>query len=329
MAQGLRRRVSRRGTSPQAGLAHPWRDGAILAAVLVDVWFLLTVAPTLLPGGDAVSWWTINLADPYGQAAQSMTGFGAFRYSPVVAQAFAPFAQMSWPAFLALFLAIQLVAVVAMAGRRWPLVILFPPVLLNLMAGNVDLLMGAAIVAGFRWPGAWAFLLLTKVTPGVGVLWFLFRREWRSFFVAIGSTLGIAAISFVLAPQLWSQWFSALRAMAGLPQSDLVPPLLVRLPLAVVVVAIAARTDRRWLLPVACLIAVPNPWIVTLAILGASIALWPQDRPGMARPPGATATRVPGAAEPIAPAIESPDPVLFSTRDHPRSRQGACLSGPH
>ena len=28
-----------------------------------------------------------------------------------------------------------------------------------------------------RWPAAWAFVLLTKMTPGIGLLWFAFRRD--------------------------------------------------------------------------------------------------------------------------------------------------------
>jgi hypothetical protein len=139
--------------------------------------------------------------------------------------------------------------------------------------------MGMAIVAGFRWPGAWAFLFLTKVTPGVGVLWFAFRREWRSFSIAIGFTMLLVLVSFIVQPRLWFQWGDALMAMSRLPQSDLVPPLLVRLPIAVGIVAFGAVTDRRWLVPIACFLAVPNPWLVTGAILGGSVALWGRARP--------------------------------------------------
>ena len=50
----------------------------------------------------------------------------------------------------------------------------------ELAGGNISLLLAVAIVVGFRWPAAWAFVLLTKVTPGIGLLWFVVRREWRS-----------------------------------------------------------------------------------------------------------------------------------------------------
>ena len=66
--------------------------------------------------------------------------------------------------------------------RPWPwaLLILLLPWTYELFVGQVHLFIAAAIVLGFRWPALWAFNILTKVTPGVGLLWFLVRREWRS-----------------------------------------------------------------------------------------------------------------------------------------------------
>jgi hypothetical protein len=249
-------------------------DAVFLVAVVVDAWLLAAVLLHLPPLVDAVSWWVVDLEDPYRLARLSMVGSGAFRYAPPIALVMAPLHLIPWTLYAALVLLVQLAAIRWMAGRRWPLVVLCPPVLLNLQAGNIDTVLGAAVVAGFRWPAAWAFLLLTKVTPGVGVLWFAFRREWRALAVALGTTALIALASYVVAPHLWPLWIDALLTMTQLPQSSLVPPLVARLPLAVFTVWFAARTDRRWLLPVACFLAVPNPWAVTAAILGASVALF-------------------------------------------------------
>jgi hypothetical protein len=254
--------------------ANLLRACLLLIAVIVDVW-LLTIIGGWRPGTDALASWAVDLNDPWRGAGESMLGAGVFRYSPVMAQLASLFGWLPWVAYQYAFLALQLLAIVWMAGRRWPYVVLFPPVFWNLYFGNVDLLMGAAIVAGFRWPGTWAFLFVTKVTPFIGVLWFAFRREWRRFAIALGVTAAICLGSFVLAPHLWTMWVDALRVMSTLPQSTDYPPLVWRLPLAAALTYYAARTDRRWLLPVACLAAVPNPWFVTFAILGASIALWP------------------------------------------------------
>jgi len=230
-----------------------------------------------MPGTDLFAAWSVDLADPWKGAGLHLQGAGVYRHSPAVAQLAALIGWIPWLWAQLLFLAVQLTAIVLMAGRRWPYVVLFPGVFWNLYFANVDLLMGAAIVAGFRYPGTWAFLFLTKITPGTGVLWFASRQEWRKFVMALGATALIVAVSFVLAPHLWFAWFEALRAMSALPQANFVPPLMVRIPIALIVVWYAARSGRRWLVPVACLIAVPNPWFVTWAVLGGSVALWGRD----------------------------------------------------
>jgi Glycosyltransferase family 87 len=258
--------------APTRRLGRLWLVTALMLAVIFDAW-LVTIMPHWAPGTDLYAAWRVDLADPWSGASGSMVGAGVFRYSPVIAQFASLFAGLPWVAAQLGFLAVQLVVIVLMAGRRWPYVVLFPGVFWNLYFGNVDLLMGAAIVAGFRYPGAWAFLFLTKITPGIGVLWFAFRREWRKVGIALGTTALIFAVSFVLAPGLWSKWADALLEMSSLPQSAFYPPLAIRLAIALLLVWFAARSDRAWLLPVACLVAVPNPWFVTFAILGASVVL--------------------------------------------------------
>jgi hypothetical protein len=257
--------------APTRRLGRLWLATALMLAVIFDAW-LFTIMPHWAPGTDLYAAWRVDLADPWSGASGSMVGAGVFRYSPVIAQFASLFAGLPWIAAQVGFLAVQLVVIVLMAGRRWPYVVL-PGVFWNLYFGNVDLLMGAAIVAGFRNPGAWAFLFLAKITPGIGVLWFAFRREWRKFGIALVTTALIVGVSFVLAPGLWFKWADALLEMSSLPQSVFYPPLAVRLAIAVLLVWFAARSDRAWLLPVACLVAVPNPWFVTFAILGASVVL--------------------------------------------------------
>jgi hypothetical protein len=91
-----------------------------------------------------------------------------------------------WPAFLAAW-TLLLLAVLRWLGGRWTLPLLFfPPVLGELWLGNVNLLIGAAIVIGFRWPAAWSFVILTKLTTGIGLVWCLVRalrarRRWWPF----------------------------------------------------------------------------------------------------------------------------------------------------
>jgi hypothetical protein len=249
------------------------KPAMLMVAVIVDAWLLLSMAGWTV-GGDGYSAWSLDLDQPYATALTSMIGIGPFRWSPAAAQVLYPLTFLPWTAWMLAFLGLQLAAIRLVAGRRWPYVVLFPPTLLGLYSMNIDLLMGLAIAASFRWPGWWAVPILGKLTTGIGVLWFAFRREWRSFALALGVTAGVVAVSFAIVPHLWFQWADALRVMSALPQSALGPPLAVRLVMAVAVLWYAARTDRAWLVPVACFLAVPNPWLVTTAILAGSVALW-------------------------------------------------------
>jgi hypothetical protein len=65
---------------------------------------------------------------------------------------------------------------------------------MEIWGGNIEVLVALAVVLGFRWPAAWSFILLTKITPGVGLLWFAVRREWRSLAIVAVATGGIAAV---------------------------------------------------------------------------------------------------------------------------------------
>ncbi len=120
--------------------------------------------------------------------------------------------------------------------QRYALVLLglFPPAILELINGNIHLLLAAAIALGFRYPWTWSFVLLTKITPGIGLVWFGVRREWRQLGIALGATAAIAAVSFAIAPWMWQEWIDLLVAEAGKPAAPkAIPiPLTLRLPIA-------------------------------------------------------------------------------------------------
>lgn len=252
------------------------RDAYVVVCAVVDAYLVAQMLGGWPVGGDALSWHSVNLAGLYGQATQSLEGSGAFRYAPIVGQALAPLAAVPWLVFLAGFATVQVAVLVAMARERWWLALLFPPVVVELYAGNVELLMAAAIVASFRWPAAWSFLLLTKVTPGVGVLWFAFRREWRSLAIALAATGAIVGFGVALAPDLWAAWIRALVEMSALPNPTPWPPLVARLPFALALLWWAARGDRRWAVPIVALLAMPTIWAVSPALLAGTVALWPR-----------------------------------------------------
>jgi hypothetical protein len=136
--------------------------------------------------------------------------------------------------------------------------------------------MAAAIALGFRYPATWAFVLLTKVLPGVGLLWFAVRREWRPLGIALGVTAGLVAVSLVFDLRLWNEWLSGAIlpvAEGSAAQPNLAIPLLLRLPVAVILLVWGARTNRRWTVPAAATLALPVMWLSGLSILASIPAL--------------------------------------------------------
>jgi hypothetical protein len=157
----------------------------------------------------------------------------------------------------------------------WALALLAVPVFaVELFIGNIHLLLALAIVLGFRWPAAWSLVLLTKVTPGVGLLWFAVRREWRALAIALGATVAIAAVSVVLMPGLWSEWLRSLTQTSEPGSANTVAiPLPLRVAVAALLVIWGARTDRRWTVVVAATISIPVLWLNGLAMLAGVVAL--------------------------------------------------------
>jgi hypothetical protein len=137
----------------------------------------------------------------------------------------------------------------------------------ELNAANINLLLMAAVLAGFRWPVAWVPVLLTKPTAGLGLLWFVVRGEWRKAAIPILIAIVIAGISMLFAPDLWSSYLVALGRQsldAGWPFPW---PVWVRAPIAVALIVWGARTDRRWTLIVGTILAMPRLYFLSPAML--------------------------------------------------------------
>ena len=249
------------------------RDGLIIAGWLATAFALIVVSyfgRSL--GYDAFSYWSIDMDDLYGRTLSSNFSLGAFRYAPPIAFLFAPLGLLQWWLFLLLWGAVM-VATVLWLGGRWALVLLaLPPVALELYHGNVHLLMAAAIALGFRHPWTWAFVVLTKLTPGVGLLWFAVRREWRSLAIALVATIAVSLVSAIVAPNHWREWIDALLSNVNEPQHYSVPPPApIRLPIAAALVIWGARTDRPWTVAVAATLGLPIIWPHGLVLALAAI----------------------------------------------------------
>lgn len=127
------------------------------------------------------------------------------------------------------------------------------------LLGNIQWPIVAAIVASARWPAFWSVALLTKIGVGVGVLWPIFRREWRHAAVAFGTASVVCLVSFLLSPAAWFEFVRFSIDNYGGPSLVPIvgPPFPVRVALAIALVFVASRINRRWLVYIACGIAIP------------------------------------------------------------------------
>jgi hypothetical protein len=268
--------ISAKGRRLPAGAAsrRALRDGLGIAGLMFAAYLFVVVAPVSGTAGfDAFAYWSVNLDHPYRLVAGEL---GAFPYTPIAARLFAPAALLPWPAFWWLWTAILVGTAIWLGWRHALLVLAFPPVALELYHGNVHLLLAAAIALGMRYPAAWTFVLITKVTPGVGLIWFLVRREWRQLGIALGATAVLVAVSLAIDGRLWIEWISdALLPVTGGPVQQFYVgiPLIIRLPFAAALVAWGARTDRAWTVPAGAALALPVLWLSGLSILAAIPAI--------------------------------------------------------
>ncbi len=259
-----------------ADLETPPIVGLVVAIVL---WALIVVFAEPWgrlwgTGQDARCYYQATLADPYLHS--SWNDPIAYVYSPAYLQLVSPLTALPWQAFMAVWTALLIGAVRFLTGPRLLAAgLLFPFTAMEVAGGNISLLLAVAIVLGFRWPATWALVLLTKITPGIGLLWFVVRGEWRSLAIALGATVAIAAVSYATMPAAWSRWLEVIvdNAGKGGTWASVPIPLVIRLPAAAALVIWGARTDRRWTVPVASMLALPALWYGGISMLLAAVPL--------------------------------------------------------
>lgn len=257
-----------------AALPFTVRYPLFMRAVLVSAWVLgsaigvTAVRIAFYHGGsDAHAYW-LAVQGPLAYTRLPMR-FDAYLYSPLFADVLRPFAALPWPVFWAgwtVLLGAVLAWLVAPAG--WWAVPMWLSCSFELVNGNVYVLFAAVVVLGFRYPACWVFPILTKVVSGVGLVWFAARGEWRRLAVGVGSLALLVAVSFAVQAPEWVAWIRFLTHSSGSSRDGLVG-LLARAVIGVLLVVVAARTDRRWLVPVAMCVVNPVYGITTATILAA------------------------------------------------------------
>ena len=246
-------------------------------ALLAGWWWWIVQDPVIGRTFDAHAYWAARL-EP-GLYDQDVGDYGAYLYSPVFAQLLAPLSALPYPVFYGLWTAVNIGLLVWLVRPTLAAVLVFLPWSLlapEIILGNIHIMLAAALVLAMRHPAAWAFLLITKITPGVGLLWYVVRREWRPLWIALAATAAVVAVSLVTVPHLWPEWFDLLRdnsSRNAIPWQFVHIPVAIRLVLAAAIVVTGARTGRAWTLPVAALVCLPVIWAHGVAITVAVVLL--------------------------------------------------------
>lgn len=263
------------------GVARGWaadRRVRVAAGVIALAYLAVRLALMLssndpILGADARTYWGAPLDNPYPGPQLGLPG--AYLYPPPFIQALSPLRLLPFEAFQAVWALIGAAALVFLIGPVGAaLAITFLPfVFRDLLVGNIHLMLAAAVVIGLRQPALWAFPILTKITPGVGILWFIARREWRNAMIAVGVATIIAGASFALAPNLWFEWLDRMRGDTGTAGDTYLLVLVARVAGAAALVFVAGLIGRAWLIPIAVLISLPILWPDSLALLLACFPL--------------------------------------------------------
>ena len=246
--------------------------GAVMVAV-VSVGVLLTQSN----GFDAHVFWSAWSAGLYTRPA----GLGVpdlYVYAPPLAQLLYPLTHLPWPLFWSMTVLVSGAAYVWLL-RPVPLALRVPLLVAcssSIAMGNLEWALALVAVLGLRRPYLWALPLLTKITPGVGIVWFLARRQWRELGIALGATGIVVAASIAVSPDLWARFLAFMADNvrhhgSGYFFVGVLPPmpLVARTLVAVALVGWGARKDHPWVLAMAMVLTQPDASWNTLAILTA------------------------------------------------------------
>lgn len=251
-----------------------WRSPLRLGLSAVGLAVLALVFSVRGPGFDFYAYWAVNPSDPY----RITDGLGAFHYAPPVIWLAAPFRLVPFDVGFVIWTALMAGLLIWMT-RSWALAwCAFPPVAAEFFHGNIDLLLAAVLVAGFRAPAAWMLLPITKITTGINLLWPLLRRDGRAMaIVAVTALIVVGASLAIQGVDVWRAWIEHLQARLDRPEAGgalLDISLWMRLPVAVAVMVWAAVSGRHWLVPIAVVLAMPLLWFHALSAVVATQPLW-------------------------------------------------------
>lgn len=238
----------------------PWVAGVAVVAVSLPEF-----------GSDSSVYWRGLRGGGYTQLT-----YRDFHYSPLFAQVVGPVARsLALPTFEVVA---SLLALLGVLWLLWPLgpTRTIPWTLVcsqEIISGNIDWAVACVIVLGARAAPLWIIPLATKVTNTMGLLWHVARGDWRWCGWFLAGFVGLFGLSWWAAPDQWAAYLAFLwdnaRATGIIPGQVLYLPLQARLPIAGALTVWGARTDRRWVLPVAVWLASPVAGLGPATVLAA------------------------------------------------------------
>ncbi|MFI5258683.1 MAG: glycosyltransferase 87 family protein [Candidatus Limnocylindrales bacterium] len=278
--------------APGSRFASPRVRAVLLVAsglgYVLGFWTLLEHG-ILTRGGagaiDVLAYWTAgrNLLDGGSVYGIPEGGFNAYVYPPVFAQLVAPMSALPVEVFVWAWRALELACLRVTVGswRNAGLAILFwPPVIAEIDAGNVHLIVAAAVAMAIRGDArALVPAALTKFASLAAVPSAL-RFDRRGLLIGVGAGLAASAVSFALTPHLWFDYVSFITRATEPVSSGFDVGSFIWTPLRLAIAAgfALAAVSRPRLSAVAVTLAYPVLWLNGLSTLTALVA-----RPGGGR----------------------------------------------
>jgi Glycosyltransferase family 87 len=214
----------------------------------------------------------------------------AFLYPPIAAQLVAPFSLLPLPVFAWGIRVLELLCLRYVVGS-WRLagvsMILCLPVVAEIEAGNINLLIAAALAAAIRDDNRWLVLAAVPKFAALAALPFALARNRRALAFGAAGALLTCAVSLLYAPDLWRAYATFLLSQPSVDDQwynvGRVVPFPARLLFAGACALIAIR--RPAFMPVAVALSAPVVWFNSLSVLVAivpAMTVDPQPRPALA-----------------------------------------------
>lgn len=229
-------------------------------------------------GTDALAYWQAGRAILDGSAlyAGDPGATAAYLYSPLFAQLVAPASLLPSVAFVWLWRLLEVGCLRLVLGswaRAGLAILVFPPVLIELAFGNVNLVVAAVCALAMRGRAAATSVPLAVKLTGLPLVPLAFVADRRGFLAGLVVAALAVGISILVAPGPWAD-FAAFLGRAPEPtwwtNLSRGTPLLPRLVLALALGVAAIRWRR--LAPIAVVIGLPIVWLTSLSILVAVAA---------------------------------------------------------